>query len=79
MALDIKINLHPEKAAELINHGIVEGSITGVLIDNYVVHGDDGKVHCVSGGGGEGPFRFDWGASESFEYCVENTLAQYKI
>ncbi|MDI9496080.1 MAG: DUF6054 family protein [Bacillota bacterium] len=111
MALDFQVNLQPEEAAELINHGIVEGSITGVLIDKYLVHGDDGKlcivsvyekhyyragnrltltavidnmegatrVHCVSGGGGEGLFRFDWGASESFEYCVEDALAQYKI
>lgn len=111
MVLDFQVNLQPEEAAELINHGIVEGSITGVLIDKYLVHGDDGKlcivsvyekhyyragnrltltavidnmegatrVHCVSGGGGEGLFRFDWGASESFEYCVEDALAQYKI
>jgi len=111
MALDIQINLQPEKAAELINHAIVEGSVTGVLIDNYVVNGEQGKlcivsvydkhyyragnrltltvvidnmegttkVHCISGGGWEGLFRFDWGASESFEYCVENALAQYKI
>jgi hypothetical protein len=111
MALDIQINLQPEKAAELINHEIVEESITGVLIDNYVIHGDDGKmcivsvydkhycragnrltltvvidnmegttkVHCISGGGGDGFFRFDWGAAESFESCVEKVLAQYKI
>ncbi|WP_313162580.1 DUF6054 family protein [Sedimentibacter sp.] len=37
------------------------------------------KVHCISGGGGEGFFRFDWGAAESFEYCVENALSKYKM
>lgn len=111
MALDIRTNLQPERVAEIINHEIVDGSITGELIDNYVIHGEHGsmcivsvydkhyyragnrltltvvidnmegvtKVHCISGGGGEGLFRFDWGASESFEYCVENALAKYKI
>jgi hypothetical protein len=48
MALDFQVNLQPEEAAELINHGIVEGSITGVLIDKYLVHGDDGKLCIVS-------------------------------
>jgi len=107
MSLDMRVNVEPEKAAELVKKEIVEGSITG----DYVVHGEDDKrcivsiyekhyyragnrltitvvidnmedgtrVHCTSGGGGEGLFRFDWGASESFERCVENALAKYKL
>lgn len=82
-----------------------------MLIDKYVVNGDNGKVcmvsvyekhymradtrltltvvidnmegvtrvHCIAGGGGEAFFRFDFGASESFEYSVEKILSQYKI
>ncbi|WP_312355251.1 DUF6054 family protein [Aminipila sp.] len=111
MSLDMRVNVEPEKAAELVKKEIVEGSITGELIDYYVVHGEDDKrcivsiyekhyyragnrltitvvidnmedgtrVHSTSGGGGEGLFRFDWGASESFERCVENALENYKL
>ncbi|MBQ2767630.1 MAG: hypothetical protein IJF49_06090 [Clostridia bacterium] len=32
------------------------------------------RVHTVGGGGGEGLFRFDWGASESFEDVVLRAL-----
>ena len=35
------------------------------------------RVHCASGGGGEGLFRFDWGASESFEGVVHGALSGY--
>ena len=35
------------------------------------------RVHCASGGGGEGLFRFDWGASESFEGVVHDALSGY--
>ena len=35
------------------------------------------RVHLVSGGGGEGLFRFDWGASESFEEVVVSALRPY--
>lgn len=35
------------------------------------------RVHCASGGGGEGLFRFDWGASESFEQVVHDALRSY--
>ncbi|MEM1484182.1 DUF6054 family protein [Oscillospiraceae bacterium PP1C4] len=111
MALDIRVRLEPEKAAEMIDHGIVDGSITGELIDRHVMQGENGKlcivsiyekhyyragnrltltviidnmanvtnVHCVSGGGGEGFFKFDWGASGSFESCVEQALNDYRI
>ena len=37
------------------------------------------RVHCISGGGGEGLFRFDWGASESFERVVEEALEPYRL
>lgn len=37
------------------------------------------RVHAVGGGGGQGLFKFDWGASSSFADCVENALWQYKI
>ena len=36
------------------------------------------RVHCMSGGGGEGLFRFDWGASERFEDVVHRALAPYR-
>ena len=35
------------------------------------------RVHTVGGGGGEGLFRFDWGASQSFEGVVQDALAPY--
>jgi hypothetical protein len=111
MALDMQVSLEPKQADEIVHQEIVNGSITGELIDSYVVHGGDGKlciisvyekhyyragnrltltviidnmegvtrVHSVSGGGGEGLFRFDWGASEVFETCVEIALAEYRI
>ncbi|HIW73388.1 MAG TPA: hypothetical protein H9684_03620 [Firmicutes bacterium] len=43
-------------------------------IDNF-----DGRtrVVCISGGGGEGLFRFDWGASDSFINVVRNALEPY--
>ena len=37
------------------------------------------RVHLVSGGGGEGLFRFDWGASESFESCAIDALAPFRL
>lgn len=36
-------------------------------------------IHAVGGGGGEGLFRFDWGASDSFEDCIRNALRMYAI
>ena len=35
------------------------------------------RVHAIGGGGGEGLFRFDWGASESFENVLSNALRPY--
>ena len=37
------------------------------------------RVHCASGGGGEGLFRFDWGAAESFEGVVHDALGPYRL
>ena len=47
-----------------------------VIIDNM---SGTTKVHSISGGGGEGIFRFDWGASDSFEACVEKVLKPYNV
>jgi len=37
------------------------------------------RIHCAGGGGGQGLFRFDWGASESFEDTVLNALRPYRV
>ena len=37
------------------------------------------RVRCIGGGGGEGLFRFDWGASESFEDVVHQALAEFRV
>lgn len=47
-----------------------------VLLDDYAGHT---RVHTVSGGGGEGLFRFDWGAAEDFEKVVADALAQWRL
>jgi len=36
------------------------------------------RVHSVSGGGGEGLFRFDWGASK-ISGVVAGALALYRV
>ena len=98
------------QCAELIHSAIVDGSVTGELLDRYEVQSPDGlkclvmvyekhywragnrltltvtidnmsgrtRVHTVGGGGGEGLFRFDWGATESFEDVVHRALAGYR-
>lgn len=97
------------QCAELIHSAIVDGSVTGELLDRHEVRSPDGlkclvmvyekhywragnrltltvtidnmsgrtRVHTVGGGGGEGLFRFDWGASQSFEGVVQDALAPY--
>ena len=47
-----------------------------VVLDDFTGHT---RVHCTSGGGGEGLFRFDWGASVSFEDVVHSALQDYRI
>ncbi|WFA08246.1 DUF6054 family protein [Tissierella sp. Yu-01] len=104
------ISISIEEAAEKIYDAVVNGSITGELIDGYEIAGhdkkcivlvfekhyyragnrltltvtlddfeDNARVHYVSGGGGEGLFKFDWGASESFAEIVPSVLEKYKI
>ncbi|WP_312642688.1 DUF6054 family protein [Hydrogenoanaerobacterium sp.] len=36
-------------------------------------------VHSVGGGGGEGLFRFDWGAADSFAEMPREVLSRYII
>ena len=75
-------------------HAAVTGSITGELIDRYEVPHPKGgtcvvlddfagtdvtQVHCAGGGGGEGLFRFDWGAAGSFEDAVHRALEAYRL
>ena len=47
-----------------------------VVVDDFLGHS---RVHTIGGGGGEGLFRFDWGASDSFEGAVERALQPYFI
>ena len=47
-----------------------------VILDDFSQYT---RVRCISGGGGEGLFRFDWGASERFEDVVHRTLSPYRI
>ena len=108
---DFYVSITPQEAAQIINRYIVNGSITGVLIDEYVNDNSTGKavivqvyekhyyrvgnrltltvvidnidenthIHVIGGGGGQGFFRFDWGASDSFESCAYNALYEYVI
>ena len=105
------VSLPPEQAAQMIEHHIVNGSITGEVIDRYVLNSPSGhscitailekhyyragnrlvltvvldnftgytRVHAVGGGGGEGFFRFDWGASASFSNAAREALEGYII
>jgi hypothetical protein len=47
-----------------------------VVVDSFT---GSTRVHCVGGGGGEGLFRFDWGASDSFAGAAARALQQYRI
>lgn len=107
---DFNVSLSPREAMEIIDDAIVNGSFTGVKIDEYVRQ-PDGRIiavlvyekhyyragnrltltvvvdnlrgathiHTAGGGGGQGMFGFDWGASDSFEDCVSNALYRYII
>lgn len=46
-----------------------------VTIENMSGHT---HVHSIGGGGGEGLFRFDWGAAESFEGVISDALSPYE-
>lgn len=104
--LTFYVSLDPLEAARRIEREVIDGSVTGTLVDAHRVDFGGGKcaltlvfekhyyragnrltltvaldnalgrtrVHAVSGGGGEGLFRFDWGASDSFESVVEDAL-----
>lgn len=105
------VSLSVEDCAKEIHRAIVDGSITGELIDYYAADGPSGllcvtvvyekhyyragnrltltvtidnltgrtRVHCIAGGGGEGLFRFDWGAAEDFSAVAEEALAPYIV
>lgn len=45
-----------------------------VTIDNM---GDFTKIHSIGAGGGEGLFKFDWGASEDFTSAPRHALKNY--
>lgn len=47
-----------------------------VTLDNFTKRT---RMHVVGGGGGEGLFQFDWGASKSFEHSILDALEQYKL
>lgn len=47
-----------------------------VTLDNFT---GKTRVHYVGGGGGEGLFRFDWGAADSFADSVNDILSKYRI
>lgn len=112
MAADnFNVKLGLKEAVELLDKGIVEGSITGVRVDYHVVNIDENhamivlvyekhfyragnrltltvtlnnindvtNVHSIGAGGGEGLFRFDWGASDSFTNSPREILGRYII
>lgn len=108
---DLYVSISPIEVAKLINNTIVNGSITGELIDEYVTDADNGTmvivqvyekhyyragnrltltvvidnltdrthIHATGGGGGQGLFRFDAGASERFEDCIYDAIYKYII
>lgn len=108
---DFYVSVSPDEAIDLIDRAVVNGSITGQKIDEYVSDMGNGTkltvsvyekhyyragnrltltvvadnlrgtthIHTVSGGGGQGLLRFDWGASSSFEDAVTGALYQYII
>ena len=47
-----------------------------VILDDFT---GQTRVRCISGGGGEGLFRFDWGAAESVEDVVHQALAPSRV
>lgn len=45
--VDIKVTISPEKAAELIKEQIINGNISGELIDEYVALSNDDKTVII--------------------------------
>lgn len=108
---DFYVSVSPDEAIDLVDNAVINGSITGQKIDEYVSDMGNGTkltvsvyekhyyragnrltltvvadnlrgathIHTISGGGGQGLFRFDWGASGSFEDTVMGALYQYVI
>ncbi len=108
---NLYVSISPNEVAKLITDTIVNNSITGELIDEYVTDTDNGKtvivqiyekhyyragnrltltvvidnlsgrthIHAIGGGGGQGLFRIDYGASESFEDCIYDAIYKYII
>lgn len=107
----IRVLIDINKAANLIENGILQSSMTGEMIDKYEIltpnnlkcivmifekhyyragnrltltvtlDDFDGntRIHYIGGGGGEGFFKFDWGAAESFGGLVPKILEQFII
>lgn len=109
--LNFYVSVSPDEAIDLIDKQVINGSITGEKIDEYVSDMGNGTklvvsvyekhyyragnrltltvisdnlrgkthIHTISGGGGQGLLRFDWGASGSFEDTVMDALYKYVI
>lgn len=107
----LKVSVTIDEAVDLIYEAVVNGSVTGELIDKYEINGLDNKkcivmvfdkhyyragnrltltvvidnlqdttrVHYTGGGGGQGLFKFDWGAASSFEDIVPRVLKNYIV
>lgn len=109
--VDINVSISLSEAEEHIYNAVVNSSISGELIDRYVINKFNNslciinvfekhyyrtgnrltltviydntngftRVHAISGGGRQGLFNFDWGASGNFTSSVYSELVNYKI
>lgn len=107
----IRVSISIDKAADIIENGILQSSLTGEMLDRYEIAGPndircmvmifekhyfragnrltltvtldnfngDTRIHYVGGGGGEGFFKFDWGAAESFADIVPRVLEEFIV
>lgn len=107
----LKVSMSVDETVKLIYDKVINGSVTGELLDKYEIKSPDNKkctvmvfdkhyyragnrltltviidnleeatrVHYISGGGGKGLFTFDWGAADSFENIVPESLEEYII
>lgn len=108
---NFNVNLGLKETVELLDNGIVEGSITGERVDYHIVKVDNTRativvvyekhfyragnrltltvcinnvdgithIHSIGAGGGEGLFKFDWGASDKFTNAPREILGKYII